>query len=205
MVRRQKRSGAVHAGLHFVENKERSVVPAQRLRGGKVVGIRNPYAALGLHGLDEECGVAPGGELLFQSFEVPERHRVGLGKERAKSTAPVLAIHERQRATGQTMKSTVRVEQTRAPGVGARELDGGFDAFAPRAGEKYLCQPPSGALTKAFRQFARQFGDMALQHDRTALFQFISDGCQHIGMIVPHIVHAVSGEKIEDAAPFPRE
>ena len=73
----------------------------------------------------------------------------------------------------------------------------------PRSGEKYLCQPPSGAFAKAFGEFARQFGDMALQHDRTALFQFISDGCHHIGMIVPHIVHAVSGEKIKDAAAVP--
>src|ERR1041384_1027744 len=123
MMRCQKRAGAIHAGLHFVENKERSVMPAQRLHRWKIIEIRNPYAAFGLYGLNEECGIAPGCELPFQSFEVPERHVVGLGKERAKSAAPVLAIHERQCATRQTMKSAVRIEQPISSSVSAGELD----------------------------------------------------------------------------------
>ncbi len=101
------------------------------------------------------------------------------------------------------MKSAVGVEQTRAPGVGARELDGGFDAFAPRAGEKYFGQPSSGATTKTFRQFTRQFRNVTLQHHRTTLFQFITDSCHHIGMIVPHIVNTVSGEKVQNATAIP--
>ena len=86
-----------------------------------------------------------------------------------------------RRATGQTVKSAVGVEQAGSSGVGAAKLDGGLDAFAARAGEKYFGQPSSGAATKTFRQFPSQFWNVALQHHGAALLQFIHDSGQYVG------------------------
>ena len=103
------------------------------------------------------------------------------------------------------MKSAVGVEQTGSPGVGAGKLDGSLDAFAARAGEEYFGQPPPGAVTKTFRQFARQFRNVALQHNGAALLQLVHHGGQYVRMIVTDVVNAVSGEKIENATAVTRD
>ena len=97
------------------------------------------------------------------------------------------------------MKSAVGIEQAGSPGMGTGELDGSLNAFAARAGKKYFGQPASGALAKTLRQFPRQFWNVALQHHRATLLQFINDSGQYVGMIVSHIVNTVPGKKIENA------
>ena len=69
----EKRSGAVHAGLHFVQHEERAVAPAEFLRGEKVARVGNADAAFGLHRLHDEGGELAGGQMLLQLVEIAER------------------------------------------------------------------------------------------------------------------------------------
>jgi len=100
---------------------------------------------------------------------------------------------------------TIVLEQTRSPVIGAGKLDSGLDAFAARAGKKYFGQSLSGALTKTFGQFARQFWNVTLQHDGAAPLQLIHDGGHHLRVVVANIVNAVPGKKIENATTVPGE
>jgi beta-mannanase len=58
----------------------------------------------------------------------------------------------------------------------------------------------SGKLAKTLRQFACQFWNVALQHNGSALLQFIDDGRQYDWMVVANIVNAVTGKKIDNAS-----
>src|ERR1700681_3165995 len=104
MMCRKKWTSAIHPSLHFIQNKQRSVLPTQRLRRRQVFMIRNPYAAFRLQWLQEECCIAACREFLFEGLDISKGHRVCVRKEWAKSIAPVFAIHQRKRATGETVK-----------------------------------------------------------------------------------------------------
>jgi len=83
------------------------------------------------------------------------------------------------------MKSAVRVEQTGSSSMGPGKLNGSLYAFATRAGKKYFGQSLSGAFTKTFGQFARQFWNVSLQHDGAAPLQLIHDGDTTSGWVWP--------------------
>ena len=137
---------------------------------------------------------------LFEGLEVSEGDRIRFRKERSKSVAPVLAVHERKSAAGQAVKCAVGVEQAGSTGMGAGKFYGSLDAFAARAGKKYFRQAPAGTPGKTLRQFARQFRNVALQHNGSELLQLVHDGGNHVRVIVAHIVNTVSGKEIENAA-----
>ena len=97
------------------------------------------------------------------------------------------------------MEGAVAREQSNAAGVRSRELDSGFDTFASRTREEHLGEHAARQLAKSLRQFARQFGDVTLQHYRPRLVQFIFEGGHDRWVIVARIMDRVAGKKIEDS------
>ena len=138
--------------------------------------------------------------LCSSAARFPKGTDFGVRQHGTEMLAPERIAHQRESAARQTMERALGIEQAVASGVRAREFDGGFHTFAAGTAEEHLFHSPARAPAQLVRQFAGQFGNMALQHGRTAPVQFILDRLHHRGMIVAQIVNAIAGKKIEDPA-----
>ena len=78
MMCREKRPGAVHPGLNFVQREQRAVTPAERLRAPQVVRIWNADSRLGLHRLHDEGRIAFTFKLFLKRTQVSEWHGLGV-------------------------------------------------------------------------------------------------------------------------------
>ena len=156
-------------------------------------------SALGLYRLDEKRRELSGAKLFLDARDVSEGNRFGLGQQRAESFPPERIVHQRQSAASQPVKRALAIEQRIAFGGRARELDRGLDALAPRAGEEDLLQVAACQLAQSLGQLACQFRNMTLQHRRTAAIQLILQRLNDPRVIVPGVVHAISGQKVQVA------
>ena len=99
MMRRQKRAGPVHAGLHFVQHEKRAVSPAERLRRSKIARVRNADAAFGLDRLHDERGELAGRQLLLERVQVAEGNALRPGStgrnRRARTDRPSATARRR--------------------------------------------------------------------------------------------------------------
>ena len=139
--------------------------------------------------------------MLLELIEIAERDALGSTQHGAEAVAPEGVAHQGERAAGEPVKTAIGEKQAGAVGVGARKLDCGLHAFAAGIGEVYALQPAAGELDQPLRQLRSAMRNVALQHGRTAGLQLILDGGDDGGMVVAGVVHAVAGEKIENAAP----
>ena len=150
--------------------------------------------------LDDESREAFAAEFLLQRVYVVKWNCFGLGQKRPETFPPEVISHERQGSASQAMERSVRIQQTVAPGVRARQLDGGLDAFTPGTRKESLGQLSACAPAQLLSQFSSCFGHMGLNHGRTTALQFFAKRRNDRGMVVPNIVNAVTGEKIENAS-----
>jgi hypothetical protein len=97
------------------------------------------------------------------------------------------------------MESATRIYQPSPAGVGACELDGRFNALASGTAEERLLKAATRKSAETLAQFSGQFGNMALQHARTAAIQLLLQRGDDGRVIMARVVYAVPGEKIEDA------
>ena len=116
-VRGQERSGAVHAGLHFIQNEERAVPAAEFLGGEQVVRVRNADTAFGLHRLHDERRELVRGQVPLQFDEIAERDALRAGQHGAEARAPERVAHQRERTAGQAVERTLGIKQSVAAGV----------------------------------------------------------------------------------------
>src|SRR3979411_2017922 len=98
------------------------------------------------------------------------------------------------------METAFRINNTGAAGGGSRKLDGRLHALAATAAKADFFQAPASQLTQAPRQVAGDLRHMALQHRRTTPIHFVFQRLNDIGMVVPGVMNAVAGQKVEDAA-----
>jgi hypothetical protein len=89
----EERASAIHAGLHFIEDKKRAVPLTQCLRFFEVLAIRDPDSGLRLDRFHDESYYTVGVELLLQSIKIAEGNAVSSGEQRAKPLAPKRIIH----------------------------------------------------------------------------------------------------------------
>jgi hypothetical protein len=71
------------------------------------------------------------------------------------------------------MKTALGIDDAGAARGGTGKLDGGLDALAATAAKVDLLQVATRQLAQAPRQLTRDLGNMALQHCRAALIQFV--------------------------------
>ena len=198
MFGRQEWPSAIHPGLHFVEYQQRSVATAQRLHRAEVLSMRQANARLRLYRLYDEGGKLLGAKFRLQSFDIVERNGFRFRQERPESFAPECIAHQRQRTASQTMECAFGIEKSGALGVRARKFDGGFDAFAAGTRKESLGQSPACAPAKLFTELPSPLRHVRLNHGRAGAFQLLAHGGNHRWMIVPHVVHTVAGEEIQN-------
>ena len=104
VLRRQKATGAPHAGLDLVGDEQRAVGPAQAGRFGQIVVARE-IDPLPLNRLDHERRDVTPGERPLERGEVVEGHRGAGADERPEPLAKRSVAAQRQRAIGQTWKA----------------------------------------------------------------------------------------------------
>ncbi len=193
-------SGAADSGLHLVEYEERAVFFAERLDGCQVVGRRRNDAGLALERLEDDGGdlvLAEGG---IERGEIAEGNLVGLWEQRTESFLPEVVAHQGERSAGKAVEGAFGVDDAVAAGEDAGELDDGFDALAAGAAEEGLGEVRTGERGEALRKSAGGVGDVALQHGGAGGLQLANERIDDIGVIVPGVVDAVAGEKVEDDA-----
>src|ERR1700747_2153582 len=97
------------------------------------------------------------------------------------------------------MKTVLGVENPGAAAVSPRKLNRRFYTFAAAAPEVNFFQPPAGQLAQTAGELPGNFRHVALQHCRAALVHFVFQRLNHVRMVVPDIVDAVAGQKIQNA------
>ena len=60
----------------------------------------------------------------------------------------------------------------------------------------------AGEGGKSFGESACRVSNVALQHGRTRCLELVNEGFNNIRMIMPGIVDAVAGKKVEENAPI---
>ena len=97
------------------------------------------------------------------------------------------------------MKCAARVHDAVAASARAGELDDGLDAFASRAAEERLGEAVTGALCQFVGELPGDVGDVALQHGWAGEVELVLEGGDDVRVIVAGVMHAVSGEEVENA------
>jgi hypothetical protein len=173
MMSREERACAEHACLHFIEHQQRSVSRAQFPRFVKVRRVGQSNARFGLNRFDKERGETFRGQLGGERGEIVEGDSHGVGEHGAELPAPEIVSHQRKRAAGEAMESSVGIEQPVAACGGAGELDGALHAFTAGAGEEGLTQSAARERAKTPGEFAREVRNMALKHGGTPAREFL--------------------------------
>ena len=136
---REESSGAADPGLDLVGDEQRAVLPAER-GGARQKFVGRHVDALALDRLDDEGGDLARRQRLLERCEVVERDCGASRQQRLETAAEIRVVRQRQRAVGQAVKGVVAVDDARASGRAARELDRGLDRFGAGIGEKHLVQ-----------------------------------------------------------------
>src|SRR6516225_9298193 len=97
------------------------------------------------------------------------------------------------------MKTAPGIENPRTLGGGTAEFNRSFHAFAATTAKISLRQSTAGQTAQAFCQLSRQFRNVALQHCRTALVQFVFQRFYDGWVVVASVVDTITREKIENA------
>src|SRR5438309_4896796 len=92
----------------------------------------------------------------------------------------------------------LRRQDSRTPGMRPRKLDRRLHSFASRRTKEGALQSSPSSLAKFFSKFSCQVGDVGLNHGRPAAPQFLLKRRNHVRMVVPDVVNAVSGKKIQN-------
>ena len=85
-----------------------------------------------------------------------------------------------------------------APGVRPGKLNRRFHALASRRSEERFRQSAPGSLTQLFCQLPGEIGHVSLNHGRATTLKFVVQRAHYFRMIVPDVVYAIAGKKIEN-------
>jgi hypothetical protein len=97
------------------------------------------------------------------------------------------------------MEGATCIEQARSTCVNTSEFDGRFNAFAAGAAEESLGHRAASQTAEALGQFARAFGDVALQHGRTFSIELVLQCVNNVRMIVASVVGTITRQEVQDS------
>ena len=198
MLEREKPSGAPEAGLHLVADEQRAVLAAQRLSPGEVP-LRRQVDALALDWLDDEGGDFVARKLSSQRIEIAEGDTIAAWQERSEAVAELLVAVQRERAEGQAVEGVACVEDARAPGRRARQLDRGLDRLRAGVGRNHRHDPLGRPRDQLLREQARKHADAELrQVGAVGVEQLVQRG-DHVGVVAPDREGAVARQQVEVA------
>src|SRR5450432_3642389 len=109
VMRGEELSRAIHAGLHFIEDKHGTCLFAD---GFGVLQIRwsgDADARFTLNGLHDEGRELPRGQMLFKGIGIAKRDCLRLRQQRAEAVLPESISHEGKGATGKPVEGSFRI------------------------------------------------------------------------------------------------
>ena len=198
MLGGQEAAGAAEAGLDLVEDEHRPGLAAGGLRALEIAR-RWQVDALALDRLDDERGDVARRELRAQRVEVAERDLVAARHQRAEPLAELRVAVDRQGAGRQAMERVVAVEDPRAPGRAARELDRGLDRLGARVGVDDRVEPGGGARHELLGQHARQQRQAHRGERRRVGHERGDQLLAHAGVIAAQREHPEPRQQVEPA------
>ena len=197
VLRRQKAPGPPHAGLDLVGDQQGAVRAAQPGRRRQIVVVRN-IDPLALDRLDHECGDVAPGERPLERLEIIERDARAVADERSEAGAKVLIAAQGHGAVGQAVEGVVAVQDGRAAGRGAAELDRRLRGFGAGVAEEQLRQPRHVA-GEALGEQAGEQGHVELHQAGELAAQHLLERAGHGRMVAPEREHAEPAQQIEIA------
>ena len=191
MLAGDEAAGAAETGLDLVGDEQRAVLAAEPLRLLQVAVVRQ-VDALSLDRFEDEGGDVAGLQRALQGDDVVERHAHAVAQQRLEPGAEQLVAVQRQRAHGQAVEGVITVDDLRAAGRGAGELDRPLHRFRAGIAEEDLVE---------VRQPRDQpFGQQAGQQRGIHLHQAGEPRVQHAAQRVrDRRVVAADGEDAEAA------
>ena len=87
-------AGAGKPGLHFVEDEQGPMFPAQVFRGLQIISVRNANSGFTLKRLQHERSVAPGFQSRIEGCQIAERNLIAAGKQWSETLLPEVIAHE---------------------------------------------------------------------------------------------------------------
>jgi hypothetical protein len=138
-------AGTPEPGLDLVDDEQRAVVPAKRLRGFEVtLGCKRHHAALDR--LDDERSDISCAQLRFQPRQVAERNALAAGQQRAEPFFEELVTDQRERPERDPVEAVVAGEQPRPARRSARELHRRVHGLGAGAREEHGVEPARQTL-----------------------------------------------------------
>ena len=148
-------AGTAHAGLHFVEGQQQTMLVAQCAQRLDETGRSRPHAAFALHQFDQNTGGVRADRLL-DGFEIAMRHLIETIHRRAEAFEIFRRAGRRQRRQRAAMEGAFESDDAVAFGmplgelIVAHELDDAFHRLG--AGITEEDQVGKAVLTQARRQ-----------------------------------------------------
>ena len=148
-----------------------------------------------------KAATSPRGELASQRVEVAERDAVAAGQQRPEPVAELLVAVQRERAERQAVEGVAGVEDPRAPGRRARELD-----RAPRR-PRCRCSPAPSPRSAAGARATSCLGEQRPASTLTpswgrlaaAGVEQLAQRGDHVGVVAPDREGAVAAQQVEVA------
>ena len=170
---------------------------AQPGRRRQIVVVRE-IDSLALDRLDHERGHVAPGERPFECLQIVERNARAVADERPKAGAEVLIAAQRHGAIGQAVEGVVAVEDGRAAGRGAAELDRRLRGLGAGVAEEQLRQPGHVA-GEALGEQAGEQGHVELDQSGQLAAQHLLERAGHGRVVAPEREHAEPAQQIQVA------
>src|SRR6266702_2304236 len=193
----EEAAGAAHAGLDLVGDEQRAVFLTERSRTRQEL-VGGHVDALALDRLDDEGRDLARGQRFFQRGKIVEWDRGAARQQRLEAGTEVRIARQRQRAIGQAMIAVGAIDDARAAGGAARELDCRLDAFSAGIGKEHLVEI-GNVFQKPLGEHAGQHRDVELDQIGQLGIEHAFQRLAHHRMIAPDRKHTKTGQKVEIA------
>ena len=125
--------------------------------------------------------------------------RTQSGSSGPKPVAELLHAVDRERAVGEPVIAALDVDDLRALGRVARELDRGLDRLRARVAEEHLLEPGGHLRDEPFGEQAREHRHVHLHQMRQAAVQDVVQDLDHLRVVAADREDAPAGEQVEVA------
>ena len=188
-------------GLHLVEDHERLVPAAERLRLLPEL-VRRQVDPLALDRLGDERRHVAAPELPRQGGGVTERDHVAPREQGAEAAAELLPAVEGERPRREPVEGVVAVEDARALRGGPGELDGALDRLGPGVGEEHPLDPRVRPGHQLLGQDAREQGAVHLHEVGQVGVEGVVERTNDRWMAPSEGEHPEAGQEVEVAIPL---
>ncbi len=150
-------------------------------------------------GSTTNAATSPRSSSRASALEVAERDRVAAGQQRAEALAEDRLAVERQRAERQAVEGVLGVEDPRAPGRRARDLDRRLDRLRAAVRRHHRADARRRAREQLLGEHAAEQRHAELRQVAGPRGHRLLHGRDRLGVVAPDREHAIAAEQVEVA------